>query len=392
MTDPSVDPLRTGDLAEALPSAGTGAREPPAATAASAEQYRVLFEQSPLMCFVVNPEGTVLRVNAQGAEELGYRPDELVGQSVLRVFLAEDHPHVLRHIASCLDDHAVPQSWELRKIRKDGSLLWVQEFARAMKDAHGNPVVLISCENITERKRAENRLRQTAEQLRALSMHLQSVREEERTRIARELHDELGQMLTGLKMDLSWLGGRLSEGGALESPEALLERTLAMTQLVDESIVAIRRLVAELRPAILDQLGLVDALEWLAQDFQQRSGIECEFVSALPRLGMERNWTTAVFRIVQEALTNVARHSGATRAAVHLDQDAGGLRLVVEDNGKGISAEGISSPTSFGLQGMRERAIQLGGAITLKGRPGLGTTITVRIPGPPGDPPGPAEP
>jgi PAS domain S-box-containing protein len=356
---------------------------PPAATPSGMELYRALFDQSPLMCFVVNPAGTVLRVNAQGAEELGYRPEELLGQSVLGVFPAEEHAVVLRHVASCLDDHAIPQSWELRKIRKDGSLLWVREFARGMKDEDGRPVVLISCENITERKRAEHQLRQTADQLRALSMHLQSVREEERTRIARELHDELGQRLTGLKMELSWLGSRLSRGGTKKSPDALLERTLAMSDLVDQSMVEIHRLVAELRPAILDQLGLVDALEWLAQDFARRSGIACEFVSALPRTRMDRNWTTAVFRIVQESLTNVARHSGATRARVHLDEAGDELCLVIEDNGRGIAHESTSSPTSFGLQGMKEHTIQLGGDIRIHGRPGQGTTITVRIPRPP---------
>jgi PAS domain S-box-containing protein len=358
-------------------------RRPPAlAPTGGEEQYRALFEQSPLMCFVVDPVGAVLRVNTQGAQELGYTPEELLDRSVLGVFLPEDHTLVLRHINACLSDHAVPQSWELRKIRKDGTILWVREFARAMKDARGEPVVLISCENITERKRAEAELRQTAEQLRALSLHLQSVREEERTRIARELHDELGQMLTGLKMNLSWLSGRLTGADVVEAPDALLERAIDMSRLVDESIVAIRRLVAELRPAILDQLGLIDALEWLAQDFQQRAGITCGFASSLPRARMDRAWTTAIFRIVQEALTNVARHAGATRATVHLEEEGGGVRLVVEDNGRGISREGLSSPRSFGLQGMKERVAQMRGTITITGRAGHGTRIVVRIPRP----------
>jgi PAS domain S-box-containing protein len=357
----------------------------PAPSTAGVELYRALFDQSPLMLFVVSPEGTVLRVNAQGAEELGYRSDELLGGSVLGVFLAEDHPTVLQHIASCFDGHPERQSWELRKIRKDGTVLWVREYARAMKDDDGAPVVLISCENVTERKRAEIQLRQTADQLHGLAMHLQSVREEERRRIARELHDELGQMLTGLKMDLSWLGSRLTGSAAKKSLGELLERTQAMSQLVDESMVAIHRLVAELRPAILDQLGLVDALEWLTQDFQRRSGIACAFVSSLPRVSMDPTWTTALFRIVQESLTNVARHSGATRAKVRLDEAGDELCLIVEDNGKGIESEDGSATTSFGLQGMREHTIQLGGTIAIEGRPGRGTTITVRIPRPPAE-------
>ena len=355
----------------------------PAVDAAGTELYRALFEQSPLMCFVVDPAGTVVRVNAQGAKELGCEREELLGQSVLGVFLPEDHAVVLRHIKGCLDNPTTAQSWELRKKRRDGSQLWVREFARAMRNPDGSPVVLISCENVTERKRAENDLRQTADQLRALAAHLQSVREEERTRIARELHDELGQMLISLKIKLRCVADRLP-ATSMDGAQALPARQQihALCAHLDDSLNAIRRLVAELRPAILDQLGLDDALESLARDYAESAGIRCEFVASFPSLHMTANQTTALYRIVQESLTNVVRHSGAKRAGVRLDRDGDELRLVVEDDGKGIEPDCITSPTSYGIQGMREHAIQLGGTLRIEGQPGRGTTLTVRIPQP----------
>jgi signal transduction histidine kinase len=213
------------------------------------------------------------------------------------------------------------------------------------------------------------------EQLRDLTDYLQTAREEERAHIAREIHDELGQMLTALKMDLSWLAKRLPA-----DVRELEMKAEAMSDLIDDTIQTVRRVATELRPGLLDDLGLVAALEWQAQEFEQRTGIECALHLGDEDVRLDRDRTTAVFRIFQETLTNVARHAEATELSVTLSEDPGGLILAVEDNGKGISEDLATNPKSLGLIGMRERARALGGDVTFQGVANLGTTVTVRIP------------
>lgn len=219
-------------------------------------------------------------------------------------------------------------------------------------------------------------LRDSRQQLRALAAYLQSARENERSLIAREIHDELGSMLTGLKIDLSWLAGRLPVD---QMP--LLEKSRAMSKLVSSIIQSVRRISTDLRPAMLDDLGLVAAIEWQTQEFQRRTGICTRFTSTLLRNGkLDRELDTAVFRILQETLTNVARHANATRVNITLKEKTGGIILTVRDNGKGITQRQIFHRTSLGILGMRERALLLGGEIIIVGLPGKGTTVAVDIP------------
>jgi signal transduction histidine kinase len=229
--------------------------------------------------------------------------------------------------------------------------------------------------DITERKRTEEQLRTSRGQLRALSAHLQSIREEERTLVAREIHDELGQALTGLKMDLSWLIKRFPEGQTL-----LMEKAKSMLKFIDTTIQSVRRLSTKLRPGVLDDLGLIAAIEWQAQEFQNRTGIQCKFNSSLREVDLDRDRSTAVFRILQETLTNVARHASATRVNIYLGKKDASIVLIVEDNGRGITKNEIFDPKSLGLLGMRERALVFGGKVEIKGKSGKGTTVTLRIP------------
>jgi PAS domain S-box-containing protein len=215
------------------------------------------------------------------------------------------------------------------------------------------------------------------EQLRALSGRIEAAREDERTAMAREIHDELGQALTALKMDVAWVLRR-SEGVPLSGP--VVDKLKAMSGMTDQIIDQVRRISTELRPGVLDDLGLVAAIEWLTHEFAARTGVTCVFASNVPEGRFERNVSTVVFRILQEALTNVARHAEASRVAVRLDQDNAQLRLEVNDNGRGISQEAISDPKSLGLLGIRERARRLGGTITLSGTRDLGTLVAVEIP------------
>ncbi len=219
-----------------------------------------------------------------------------------------------------------------------------------------------------------------AEQLRLLAVHLQSVLEEERVRIAREIHDEIGQLMTAVKMDLALLGRKLTRDGSKESPDVLREEISATTKLVDDAIATMHNIVRELRPAVLDHLGLRAAIEWQLQDFEERMKIECQFDSDSDELEVDPARSTAVFRILQEALTNVARYAQATLVQVSLRKEGGHLILQVRDDGKGISKEQIASVKTFGLVGMRERALVFGGDVVIEGSPGAGTVVTVRIP------------
>lgn len=227
-------------------------------------------------------------------------------------------------------------------------------------------------------RRAEDQLRESHEQLRALSVYLQTVREEERTRIAREVHDELGQALTSCKLDLSWIAGRLPR-----DQKPLLDKTRALSAHIDSTIQAVRRISSELRPAVLDHLGLVAALEWRANDFQTRTGIKCDVHTNVRETLLDQDLSTSLFRIFEETLTNVIRHAGATQVSVDLKEADARITLDVKDNGRGISREEINNSKSMGLLGMSERAALLGGIFKINrlGR-GKGTRVSVSVPVP----------
>jgi signal transduction histidine kinase len=228
---------------------------------------------------------------------------------------------------------------------------------------------------VAERKEAQRRLEESQAQLRRLSAHLQAAREEERIRIAREIHDELGQALAGLKMDVAWLQQSRNRQASAISPK--LED---MSVLIDATVQAVRRISAELRPSLLDDLGLAAAIEWQLDEFRERTGLACVFTSNLTNTVLDTDRATALFRIFQEALTNVARHAKATQVTVNLDEDPASLTLRIQDNGQGISEEAMRQAKSFGLLGMRERVYLLEGELDIRGAPGQGTSVTARIP------------
>jgi PAS domain S-box-containing protein len=231
-------------------------------------------------------------------------------------------------------------------------------------------------DDVTERVQAEEELRCSQEQLRSLADHLQTVRENERTSIAREIHDELGQALTGLKMDLSWMAKKIPE-----DQKSLLDKVHSMSELTGTTLRTVQRISTELRPGLLDDLGLVAAAEWQIEEFQNRTGIRSKLTVDPEDITLDDRRSTALFRILQETLTNVARHTQATRVHVSLKEKGKHLKLRVRDNGKGITKEQISDPKSFGLIGIRERAKSCGGEVKISCRPGKGTTVVVRIPG-----------
>jgi signal transduction histidine kinase len=231
-----------------------------------------------------------------------------------------------------------------------------------------------------EAERAGEQLRRSHDQLRALNRRLQFVREEERTRIAREVHDELGQALTGLKLDLAWLAGKFP------TPRSLQAKLKALGGQVDATIVTVRRIATDLRPGVLDSLGLAAAIEWQASEFQRRTAIRCDVKVDVMEGIWEQNFSTGCFRIFQETLTNIIRHASASRVEVHLAQEGPNLILTIHDNGRGIAESEIGHIRSIGLIGMRERAAQMGGEVLFFGLPDRGTTVTMRVPLPAGEP------
>lgn len=272
---------------------------------------------------------------------------------------------------------------ELVHRRRDGTTFAVEATVCGLPDELGQSGAMFGVfRDLAEQRRAERALRDSRQQLRALAARLQTVREEETGRIARDLHDELGQLLTGLKMDLRWLETRIGELPAGGGANALLDRVVEASELADRTLTTVQRIAADLRPTTLDQLGLGAALQHEARRFQARTGVACQVLGAdgLPELPGEV--ATALYRIAQEALTNVARHARATRVALTLGVAAGTATLTVEDDGHGLGEVG---PQALGLLGMQERATMLGGSVEVGPHAGSGTAVAARIPlAPPG--------
>jgi signal transduction histidine kinase len=250
-----------------------------------------------------------------------------------------------------------------------------------VRGEYGEPIaVTVISMDVSNLKKVENALRSYQDKLRALLGRVQGAREEERATIAREIHDEMGGALTGLKIDLSYLASKAPKTRDKTKRDLFLKQINNMSRLIEETIGKVRRIATDLRPSILDDFGLLAAIEWQLQDFEKRTGIQCEFISDLENIRLDEKRSTAVFRIFQESLTNVARHALATKVTVRLYEENDKLILKVEDNGKGISELLIHDKMSFGLLGMRERALFLGGTVNISSEPCQGTTISMEIP------------
>ncbi len=311
--------------------------------------------------------------NPAAARMFGYGADEILGKPLSLLIPARHtqahHMHVQKFMHSGADSRTMGPQLEISGLRADGT-----EFPLESTISHtvidGRPQLTAVLRDVTERRRAENALRDMNRQLRGLSASLENVREQERARIARELHDDLGQQLTGLKLDLSWLSGRLKEGRP-----AGTERMDEMRRLLDAAIGSVRRISTELRPLILDDLGFGEALGWLTGEFGKRSGLSVSL--DLKDVGLVQNneLATALFRIVQESLTNIARHARAESVALRIAVADGALVLTVRDDGAGFGDEHQSG--GFGLVSMRERANALGGNFSIISTAGGGTTVCV---------------
>jgi len=335
----------------------------------------VLFEQAPQAVALTNAENGVLRMNSECARVFGYTPQETVGRRLDDLIVPDESRDEFRKHTEPVTAHGQRVDAEVVRQRKDGSRLHVSMVRVPVSLPDGQSAVYSIFRDITERKRAEEELQASRDKLRALAAGLQSIREEERMRVAREIHDELGQALTAIKFGLSSLIPTLAEGQKLHS-----DKIDSLQQLADQTIQSVRRIATNLRPRILDELGLSAALEWAAEDFEARTGIKCRLELPEDDVAADQERATALFRIFQEALTNVARHANATEVQAQLAREDVGLTLEVRDNGQGFDDQHLSGQRSLGILGMQERALILGGEFNITSAPGKGTTVRVRIP------------
>jgi PAS domain S-box-containing protein len=313
-----------------------------------------------------------------GARELcGRQPEELVDMSDLLSLLHADDRESFKQMSLEVARTLAAFNWEGR-MHVGREVKWVNVRAAVHRQDeavvwHG--VVL----NVTESRRAAEALRRSRDEVRELTRHQEAVREEEKAGIAREIHDELGATLTALKMDAHWLERRV----AALAPEHAA-KLKEMQALVDQAVQSTRRISTELRPRVIDDLGIIAALEWLVGEFRRQRGVDCRFAAMPEHIDLDTPRAITLFRIVQESLTNVAKHSGASRVSVDVREQDEGIVLRIEDNGCGIqdrAIDGEGKPFSHGLRGMFERAHQIGGSLSLGRGPQGGTVVAVTIPG-----------
>lgn len=340
---------------------------------ASEQKYRLLFDQNPMpMWMIAMPGREFLNVNKAAIEFYGYSKEEFLqmtaydirpGSSASLLFKYESEKETGVHNAGVWDH-----------MKKDGSIVKVTIITHRI-EYEGKAARLVLANDITEKIIAEEALKKSHEEFRELASHLEKVREMERTHIAREIHDELGQQLTGLKMDISWINRRLKT-----EDEAVLEKIHETIQLIDQTVKTVRRIATELRPSILDDLGLVAAMEWQSGEFEKRAEISSKFTSNVAVANVTPDIATGLFRIYQECLTNVLRHAGASEVVSNLDINGKELTLEIFDNGAGFIAEEIANKKTLGLLGMKERASLMGGTYEITSSPGTGTTIRILVP------------
>ena len=340
----------------------------------SEEKFAKAFRSSPLpMSIATLEEGRFIEVNEAFLRDVGLPRGEVIGRRAHDLGLWRE-PTAREELVRRLQRDGLVRRYEFeartRLRERQINQIWAEKI-----NLGGQDCLLDIVWDVTDSKANEEAMRRSRQELRDLAARLQTVREEERTRIARELHDELGQALTGLKMDLSWVRGRLPR-----TQSDLSDRLLNSITRLDGTVDSVRRIATELRPGVLDLLGLVAAIEWQSQEFFRRTGIETDLDLQSDDSPVDDVRATTIFRILQEALTNVARHAGATRVRIGVLQTQDELRLVVADNGRGITPVELAGRSSLGLIGIRERAIACGGVLEIAGQPGEGTRVEVRIP------------
>ncbi len=333
------------------------------------EKYRTLVEQAVDAIALYDENGKILDVNTGSVNLLGYTREELMAMYLKDVLTEEEIEHnPVRYDVLAQGKSTVKQ----RKMRRrDGSIVDTEVRSQQLPDGRFLSVI----RDLTERIQAERELQESYRALRELTAHIQNVREEERSNIAREIHDELGQQLTVLKMDISWLSKKLEHPG-----ENVKERLNGLLEMIDNTVRSVRRISSELRPSMLDDLGLPAAIEWHAHEFSKRSGIRIHTQVETGDLKLPAKTGITLFRIFQECLTNVARHSEASEVRVRLFLEGKELQLEITDNGRGFLQKEIEKKKTLGILGIKERVSLIRGKYSIESKPGKGTVVLVSVP------------
>jgi PAS domain S-box-containing protein len=338
--------------------------------------YKYALDQFSIVS-IADEKGIIKYVNDNFCKISGYMAAEQIG---LHHCIVGSHHHPAQFIEDLWLTISKGRVWkgEFCNETKDKSIYWVDMTIIPFLNEKNEPYeYLILEDDITERKAAVESLSRSYQDIRELASHLQDVREEERASIAREIHDELGQQLTGLKMDLSWIAKRKSLQDDIEAKQ----KAIIILNLLDTAVKTVRRIATDLRPSILDDLGLIAAIEWQSEEFERRSGISTKFISTMPEFRYSSRIAIGLFRICQESLTNVARHAEANKICISLQkQDNETILLKIEDNGRGFDVRKTGDKKTLGLLGMRERTLMMGGEFRIESDPGKGTTLFVTVP------------
>jgi PAS domain S-box-containing protein len=343
--------------------------------------FRAVADAAPVMLWTASADALCTFVNRQWLMFTGRTLEQELGSGWMDSIHVDDLPNVRERIVDVIHARR-PLTIEYRLRRADGQYRWVVDAVSPRFDPQGRFTGFVgSTVDVTEHKEhaveAHQRTRDSQEQLRRLAARIQAAREEERTTLARELHDELGQTLPAIKLDLGRATGALRDARVSST---VVDRLQSLIGLVEIGIETVKRITTSLRPATLDHLGLPEAIRWEAMGFRARTGLRCHVRADKESTALNPEQQTALFRIFQEALTNVVRHARASAVNVTLAERGGVFDLRISDNGRGVTDAEVEDPRAVGVLGMRERAVLVGGTFTITGRRGKGTTVLVRVP------------
>ncbi|WP_116141027.1 PAS domain-containing protein [Trinickia diaoshuihuensis] len=348
------------------------------ALAASEERFQLAVSGASAGLWDWNLRTGEMYLSPHFREIVGHDEDELPNE--MRAHYAIIHPDDLERVMLALNAHTEnrhPYDIEYRVRTRAGDYRWIQSRAQALWDASGKAYRMVGwILDVTDRRRAEEALRASREELQRLSANIEHIREEEKTRIARELHDDLGQLLTAMKIDM----GRFERTIESKIDESASQALRSIYGLIDQLVASVRRIAADLRPVMLDDLGPIPAIDWFIHEFSARHGITVNAQLDINEVAFNRDSGTEVFRMVQEALTNIARHSGASEAEIEIAREEPFCVVKIRDNGRGALPDARRKRKSFGLIGMRERAARLGGELDVATAPGEGFSLTVTLP------------
>ncbi len=345
-----------------------------AALKESEKKYKYLFESNPMPMILWEFKTLkIIDCNEEALIKYGYSRDEFLSLTIKDLRPVEDIPLIEDRVKSEETYGRIHKKvWRHKK--KNGELMFISITAHLI-NYEGKRVSLVLLDDVTDKLKAEAEITSSYNQLQELTTHLQFVREKERTRIAREIHDELGQQLTALKMDISWIIKKL-----VLSDKPITEKLSNMIGLIDDTVKMVRRISSDLRPGILDDLGLIPALEWQGEEYEKRTGIKWNFCTNISDIPLDQTISTNIFRIFQEALTNIIRHSAATQINTSVEKIGEYLELTIKDNGKGFNVGKLRNKDSWGIVGIKERAALLNGKLVIESEKLKGTTITLKIP------------